>query len=446
MSTISQPLFKWMVYFPAVQLKGSNVFGRLTKLLQSQNTKLDDLNNHQLDALIKIINYARQHVPAYKHLPAISSLDELSTLPTISKADVRNAPESFKSDETFRFLTTKTTGGSTGIPMSFAKTPLAREYYLAAMWRGYSWAGIEIGAKRAQFWGTPLSKNRYMEIADRINHRQRFSAFAFDDNDLETYTQRILRFRPDFFYGYASMLAEYALYFERKGQTPPFNISSIVSTSEILTPERRNAIERVFGTKVFNEYGCGEIGTIAHECEHGSMHLNMENIVVEIVDDNGQPVPNDIPGNIVVTELYNKVMPLIRYKLGDIGTITNKKCSCGRQLPVFEGPVGREMDQLVTASGKKFGGIYYVYKMIMESKKRNLGIERFQLQQHSTLSFTFKMVTNNNFSKETYDFLTSEIKKDFGEEAYVRFDFVTEIPRAKSGKTQIVIGMEQAQN
>ena len=118
---------------------------------------------------------------------------------------------------------------------------------------------------------------------------------------------------------------------------------------------QRELIKDVFSTRVFNEYGSGELGSVAHECEEGSLHLSAENMIVEVVDGN-RPCTAGEMGELVVTELNNYAAPLIRYRTGDFASRSDKKCKCGRGLPVIEHLFGRAYDTLTNFEGKRFHG------------------------------------------------------------------------------------------
>ena len=134
--------------------------------------------------------------------------------------------------------------------------------------------------------------------------------------------------------GYVSMLETFSKFMIKNHLSFKYPPTCVITTSEVLTDYHRELIGNVFQCRVYNEYGCGETGTIAHECEFGSMHINAENVIVEIVRD-GEVVNDGEVGDIVVTDLNNFAMPLIRYNLKDIGYIDSEPCPCGRGLPIL---------------------------------------------------------------------------------------------------------------
>ena len=371
------------------------------------------------------------------------SLSYLSELPFVNKVDIKNRPGELSTREKLFLLQKKTTGGSTGQPVSLLKTRSAMGFELAAMWRGYSWAGIEVNDRQARFWGVPIYFKDKMKgkAIDFVCNRKRFSAFRFSEEDLYNYTLSLAKFKPKYLYGYVSMLCEYAKFLEKNKISEKLDkIEAIITTSEVLYPNQRELLQHVFKAEVFNEYGCGEVGTIAHECEFGSMHISAENLIVEIVN-NDVVCPVGVPGEIVVTELNNNAMPLIRYKLGDFGVLTGEKCNCGRNLPVIDKIYGRQYDVVVNKQGRKFHGEYFMY-IFEETKKRNMGIEQFQVVQKSTNQFVIKIIPSGEYGTLCEEFIKNKIAEGFGDDTKVDFLIVEKIERENSGKMRLIIAKD----
>lgn len=442
-----QLFFKFFIYLPVVLSRGQRVPGYLRRLLQSQYLSSSELVSLQTAKLQRILAYAKRYVPFYgkalANMPdnGIQTLADLQELPFTIKADLKGNPESMISQERFYLLTKKTTGGSTGEPVTIPKTRDAMARELAATWRGYSWAGIDIGDRQARFWGVPFGKKEKVraKLIDFIANRIRCSAFSFSERDLQVYTEILKKFRPKYLYGYVSMIEEYARYFQRRGATPPFKLKCIITTSEVLAGSQRKLIEDIFSTKVFNEYGSGELGSVAHECEEGSLHVSAENMIVEVINGNRSCNPGEI-GELVVTELNNYAAPLIRYCTGDFASLSMKKCKCGKTLPVIENLFGRAYDTLKNSEGKLFHGEFIMY-IFEEAQRRNLGIRAFQVMQEAVRSFNIKIVPDERYGRSTEEFITNHIREEFDPNAIVRFERVHQIERASSGKMRLIIGM-----
>lgn len=440
---------KFFIYLPVSYIKGFHINKYQKLLMRTQFLSIDEIKKNQLAKLNNIIDYSIKYVPYYKESlkgviqSGVKKIDDLSSLPFLTKTTLKKTPSSIKSKHNYYGLTKKTTAGSTGEPFSLWKTADAMSQELAATWRGYSWAGVEMGDRQGRFWGVPLNtKDLWRSKAiDFVANRMRCSAFSFNAEILELYTKKLLAFNPKYFYGYVSMLVQYANYFQQVNRTPPFDLKCIVTTSEILSEYDRKLLQNTFNTKVFNEYGSAEVGTIAHECSHGALHVSSENMIVEIVDDERVCLPGEA-GEIVITELNNNAMPLIRYKTGDIGSLSASKCPCGRNLSIIEKIEGRTWDMINHLDGRKFHPAYFLY-IFEEAKDKNLGISHYKIIQEDFQRFKILIVPDKLYSSKSEQFIQEQIKKTFDINTVVDFECVKEIKREPSGKFRQMVGMNK---
>lgn len=438
---LNKLFYKYFVYYPIVIIRGEWVYPYLKLFRRSQFWSVDKIEQNQLIKLKWLFQVARNKVPYYSEiLPEnIKTLDELQNVPILTKEQVRNDFESLQSRSLTFLKGVKTTGGSTGAPVTINKDNKSMAQELAATWRGYQWAGIDIGDKQARFWGVPANKSSYLrsKLVDTVTNRTRLSAFSFQEKDFDNYICQLNSFKPKYFYGYVSMLRQFSDYILKKNIILDFNVAAVVTTSEVLTELDRKAIEKAFETRVYNEYGCGEIGTIAHECEYGSMHINSENMIVEILDDNGAKVKDGVVGEIVVTELNNHLMPLIRYQMKDFASISKEKCSCGRNLPILKDIQGRAYDILYNTQGDAFHGEFFLY-MLEDLKKENVIINGFQVEQTHENNLSIRLVAQDSDYKLAVNYLSKRIKETFSSDVQLEFYSVGTIEREKSGKLRVV--------
>ena len=211
---------------------------------------------------------------------------------------------------------------------------------------------------------------------------------------------------------------------------------SIVATSMMLLDNEREIIEQAFGCKVTNRYGCEEVGLIACECEkHRGMHLNLPHLVVELLDANDQPVKPGEPGKIVVTDLNNFAMPLIRYRVEDVGVYSARQCECGRQLPILERLEGRVADFLKLPEGGQVAGISLVERTLTKVP----GIEQMQLVQNSLNEVVINRVKGQDYSDKTDALLLEAMREVFNENVTLTIQDVSNIPQEPSGKYRFSI-------
>jgi phenylacetate-CoA ligase len=445
-----QFVFRDLIFRPVTWLRGQNVFTYLHRMDATQWLAPRQLADIQLLRLQALLRSARQVSPAYARrlagLPErVASLDALRDAPTLSKQELRNEHAQLQSVRPGLLCVRKTTGGSTGEPVTLLKTRSAMAWELAATWRGYGWAGVGIGDSQARFWGVALDAKGRMKarLIDFVCHRRRYSAFDFNRQSFADYERRLLDFSPDWFYGYASMLAEFARWYAETGRTCPVQPRAIVTTSEVLSPDDRAIIAKSFRSRVFNEYGCGELGTIAHECPAGRLHTSDENMIVEILDGERPCRPGE-KGEIVVTELNNLALPLVRYRTGDFGSLSEEACPCGRTLKVLDQVFGRAYDFIVSPSGRRFHAEFLMY-IFEEAQRHEIGIAQFQVRQTSRDTLhVFAVPAPQGFKAEAQQKLVERIRTLLGEDMHIHVTLTDRIERERSGKMRVIVGLPQS--
>lgn len=396
-------------------------------------------------SLLSLISYAKTHSEHYRSVLSTSTHEIskeqdyqqiLKHFPILEKQDLVEKKDGLVCSAPSFQTTNKTTGGSTGRAVTLLKNPEALARERAATWRAYEWAGVSIGDRQARFWGTPItSKNRLMSrVVDLIANRLRLSAFAVDDESMAAYYRAVNAFCPAYLYGYVSMICEFVKYLVDHKLSLPRSVHSIITTSEVLSPIQRSFLEEATGLKVFNEYGCGEVGSIAHECELGSMHIMAENIIVEAVDEKGDSCEE---GDLVVTDLHNYMMPIIRYRVGDRGRLSKEQCRCGRALPVIDKVHGRAYDFLIGRYQKRMHPeiVMYIFEEIMDKVG---GIRQFQVIQMDKTNFRINLVKDINFTEVTLELLIRRFKEIINTDAEIDIQFVDKIPKELSGKLRLV--------
>jgi len=432
---------KFLLYYPSTLLKGEPIPWLLGEYLANQRCSKEELEALQLRRFRAILDYALNRSEFYRQLydrvgvqvESLHSLSAVAELPTIEKLDLINHLEQISSKRNGLPRSTKTTGGSTGQPVRLYKNPMALARERCATWRSYGWAGIGVGDAQLRFWGVPHGKSSELKakLTDLIANRKRISAFNLTEQSLEAYYREAIRFKPKYLYGYVSVIDQFARYVLDNRLPPIPGVQSVITTSEILNSSARSVIERAFGVKVFNEYGCGEVGSVAHECREGNMHLMADNLMVEVDAPHGQA------GEIIVTDFYNLATPLIRYRLGDFGTLSDKQCECGVSLPLIEAVHGRAYDILETPSGRSVHPEAIIYTFENLQTKTN-AFKQFQVIQLSPSRISINIIVNSNWNDEVREALFKGLKSDIGKDIDYRLNFVNEICREDSGKMRLV--------
>ncbi len=407
------------------------MFRYLAHYTRTQWLSPEQMRAYQQQHLALLLEYARNTIPFY------ASVQTLDDCPVITKRQLKDSPEQFTSKHYFRHITPKTTSGSTSEPLTVLKDAQAMAREQAITYRAYAWAGIEPGMRQVRFWGVPLkSKDRRSAwLKDALLNRTRLSAFSYTPEIMDAYVRRIQRMGPCYFYGYASSIFEFALFVKERGMHFD-TVRAIVTTAELLTEHRRETIETAFGAKVYDEYGCAEVGTIGHEDRDRTMYINAENMILEIQDDNGD-VHSEGEGALIVTELHNRIQPLIRYQLGDMGAIRLSGLVSDKGLPMLEGVHGRVRDVLIGPGGKRYNSAFISY-IFKDVQKHGEHARQYQAVQDGR-KLTFRIVKGNGYHQEIENHIIRLVHHEFGNFFDCAFEYPEAIPRERSGKMRQLI-------
>jgi phenylacetate-CoA ligase len=254
------------------------------------------------------------------------------------------------------------------------------------------------------------------------------NAYFLCDESMSSFVELIMRRKPTILFGYASSIHSFAQFVQSKRLDITFN--GIFSTAEVLFPDQRAFIEDVFQTKMFNRYGTRELGGIACECDaHTGLHVSMDNNYIEILDRNGQPLSPGEAGDVVVTNLNNYGVPLIRYAVDDVGAWSLLDgCPCGRELPLLDIILGRQPDMFKTRDGREiYGGFAGLLFHIP-------GVKKFQMIQKSLDLVVARIVHEGDLDQSRLGAIEKAVKAVLGANVEVRFEFPNEIPVLNSGK------------
>ncbi|MBC8146662.1 MAG: phenylacetate--CoA ligase family protein, partial [Bacteroidetes bacterium] len=329
------------------------------------------------------------------------------------------------------------TSGSSGHPFFFAKNKEAHAMDWALIKNRYNWHGLKLDSKQARFLGVPLEITS--KIKEKIKHyiinRVLFPVFDMSDNALEKFTKKFIKTKFEYIYGYTNSLVLFARYLLGKNiilKNICPTLKCCITTSEVLTVDDRKILSSAFGVRVINEYGSSETGQMAIENDRRDWMLSEENTYFEVLNDELDKVNGTDYGRIVVTDLDNKAMPFIRYKIGDIGVISKELPENGKNRKL-EKLLGRENDTLFLPSGKKSPGLtfYYVSRSILESSGV---LKEFIIRQTALDTFVFDIVSD----RDLFDAEVKEIenKMDMYLEPGLKLEVhrVPKIDRPPSGK------------
>ena len=337
------------------------------------------------------------------------------------------------------------TSGSSGTPFIFAKDKFCHALTWAEIMDRFGSLGIDFNTSlQARFYGIPLDvKGYYKErIKDCFSHRYRFPIFDLSEEKLEEILNSFKRKKFDYINGYTSSIVLFAKFIGKKKiiltEICP-TLKYCIVTSEMLFDDDKKLMEDVFGVPVINEYGASELDLIAFTNAKNEFILNSETLFVEIIDENNIPVPLGSPGRIIITALYNKAHPMIRYDIGDVGILAT---SSTYKKPILEKLIGRTNDTAKLPSGKIVPGLtfYYVTKSIISNDGN---VKEFIIEQKQIDTFKIKYVA----AKELSTVEKLEIEKSVAEylekDLKVIFERAAVLKRSKSGKLKQFVSLTE---
>jgi phenylacetate-CoA ligase len=406
------------------------------RLEHVQLTKLNALLRHAWAEVPFLNKYWRDHGVKPGPLEKVSDLERY---PIITKQLISdNYSDAIAWSWRGKTLN-KTTGGSSGTPFKLEYTMESYARRTAVMWRGYAWGGADIGTKTAYLWGTGQAPSGFAAIKDKLYHRafnRKFlNAFRMTEANLDQYVADIEAYAPDVLVGYVAPVVTLAKHLNAQGRTVS-GLRGVITGAEALFEPERQEIERAFGCKVFNTYGCREFMLLASECpEHSGLHVNVDHVVLETVDASGVNVRGTgTSGDVLVTDLHNYGMPFVRYQNGDRATYADATCACGRGLPLLASVDGRILDTIRTVDGRHVPGEFFVYAMLDV-----LTVKQYLVVQTALDDIEVLVVKDGAVTDEERTKILTKIGGVVGDQCRVTVKQVDEIPPSRSGKRRVTV-------
>lgn len=429
------PMHHWLVSFP--------VWRYYFQLRASQWLRPEEIRELQELKLRRLVLHAYRHVPYYRELfdrehlapTSIRTLEDLQRLPVLTKEEIRRHLhfDLMSSHHDKSKMLAVTTSGSTGEPLTLYADKAQLEMRWATTLRNCEWTGYRFGDRQVRLWHSTLGLSRLRAVREHLDawlsRRTFFRAFAMDERNLDRFVRFLRRKQPVLIDGYAeafNMIANYLHAHSVDGVRP----KGIISSAQTLSRESRALIEEAFHTKVFDKYGSREFSGIAHECEaHAGHHVNAESYIVEIVHD-GRPVRPGELGEVLVTDLNNLSVPLIRYALGDLAVAAESPCPCGRGLPLIGEVQGRTQAIIIGTNGCFLPGTFFAHLL----KDYGHIIRQFQVVQETLGKVELKIIRGPRFSDGELEKLMAQIREHLGGDMVIDVQFVEAIPLGRTGK------------
>lgn len=403
---------------------------------KNQWLKPSELEELQTKKLRSMVKHAYKNTEFYHnkfrnagiHPDDISTLNDLKKIPFTTKEELRQQKLESRLSKGLNIsqcLVTETSG-STGIPLKIVYDEAADDFSKAINLRSHIENGLKLRSKWVVF-GDPhhYQKPRWFQKL-RIYNAVQISVFE----SIEKHINIMSKFKPEVIGGYTSsirLLAEAV----KKNDIQDINPKVVFGTSELLGQETRKLINSVFDVEMVDHFGCVELNRTAWECsEHTGYHVDVDSVIMEFLE-NGENVSPGERGEIVYTGLYNYAMPLIRYRIEDIGIPSDEICPCGRGLPLMKVLEGRSDSFMQVPDGRIFSPI--IWTLII---RKIPGVGQLKAIQEKKDLIRILLVKSPEFSQNTISRVESDVKEVMGQEIEVKVEVVNEIPKDKSGKVR----------
>lgn len=459
MSSIIQEIYWKVPYFIKSWMASINAWKReheryglayqqiLSEIDEHDKWSTEQFIEYQNKQLCFIIQHIATKVPYYREVfskagidpKGINGLNDLQRLPILEKEVIRANPANLVNKELDKNrLIIGYTSGTTGTPLKLYRD--IRLYSAASAYfdaRCHSVAGVRRRINRSVSIGGHLVTAQQRKKPPFWVYNSRWkqlymSSYHLSPRYLSYYFDKLRKFKAEYIEGYPTSVFAVARYIlDNKLETMPFK--ACFTTGETLFAYQRAAIEKAFGCKMYNQYGCAEMAVFATECKHGYLHLSPEIGIVEVLDDKDQPVSDGQKGQLICTSLINSVQPFIRYRIGDIGSLSTDLCSCGSPLPVLDTIEGRKGNVLVTSDGRQIGEA--ALSLLLYGVK---GVAEVQIIQDDYNRFRICLVPGENYEVADGQEVMANLNQRLGQ-VEIHLELRDKIERTVGGKSNLVI-------
>ncbi|SHF85195.1 phenylacetate-CoA ligase [Flavobacterium fluvii] len=433
------PLFNFSLQINGFPIKEAKAELRKIQSIPEQEFETFIENKKQ-----EIVDYHLKNNSSYQKIVGKTTFNTWNDLPIMTKKDFQKPLiERLSTGFSLKNVYVNKTSGSSGDPFIFAKDKFSHALTWANIINRFTWHGIDFNSSyQARFYGIPLDfiGNQKERFKDFLGNRFRFSIFDLSEKVLEGFLNEFKTRKFDYINGYTSSIVLFAKFLQQKNivlKTICPTLKVCVVTSEMLFEEDKILLEKQFGVPVVNEYGASELDLIAFQNRDGEWQVNSETLFVEILDEDNMILPYGAAGRIVVTSLFNKAHPFIRYDIGDIGILDEKSTP---KKPILKKLIGRTNDVAILPSGKKSPGLtfYYVTKSIIEDDGN---VKEFVIKQTKIDTFDIEYVSETELNQEQIQKIEAAIALYLEKDLVFTFARKEKLERSKSGKLKQFVSL-----
>lgn len=441
------PLLLRKMLMPSYEMiKGKNLLHYIAQYEKHLSWTPEALKKHQWHVLTQLINHAFHTTKYYPQAWAeigitdprdVATMSDFQNLPLTSKDKINEFYIDFKSDK-FSSNIKKSTGGSTGQPFHFELNIDSNTRREAIMWRGYGWLGAGLGQKTLYLWGADVGEKSLLktvkdDLYHRFYNRKMLNSFKMNKGNMHEYIDDINQYKPTALVSYVNPLFELSKYI-LANNINIYQPKTILTGAEPLHAHQREVIEKAFKCNVYDTFGCREFMLMSAECQQEKqLHINSDHLLIETLNEQQESITS-LSGDLVITDLFNYGMPLIRYVNGDRATLLDASCPCGNPLPLMKSVDGRKLDIIKTPTGKTIPGELFPHLF-----KEFSSIHRFQVKQTQLNTLDIFIIPSEGFTTQVEENIINEINKYAESELKICIKLVNHIPLTVSGKHRVTI-------
>ncbi|WOI17658.1 hypothetical protein R1T46_12705 [Marinobacter salarius] len=325
------------IFEAGAKVRNPSLFRQYDYLKSTEWLSGKELEQIQIENAEKFLRFCGKNSPYFQKIfresnfapEKFSAISDLRILPELDKATLINENSAIHASNVNEKLRLAETSGTSGEALAFYRNEKWDSINRAALMRSYDWYDVKPWEKNGYLWGYNInaSQSRKVALLDAIQNR--FRLFRYTESEIKSFCHKL--HDSSYISGYSSMIHEVAKCVNEL-DLGPFPLKMVKGTSEMILDAYHPESMKAFGKNITSEYGAAEAGLIAFECPEGGIHVNIENVIVEKNED----------GEVLVTNLSSFSFPIIRYRLGDIITLSNEACSCGRNHPLIKDIIGRK--------------------------------------------------------------------------------------------------------
>ena len=432
-----------------VSYKFPQVYTYLKEFEETDWYSENEIKEYQNKKIRELISFAYEHVPYYHRVFTelgmspldIQSVKDLSKLPILTKEIIWREGKNMYPDISLDMVKESSTSGSTGKSLVFRKTQKARVIERALMMRYRKNGGITEDSYAMSVWGAHSVSTKVAiknSVVSWLMNESLYNCYNLTEKNVNQIVDLLLSGHVKYLRGYTSTIFYIAQVLNERNIH--ISIPFISVTAEQLYDFQRKEIEQALGKNLYNQYGCGECGALAMECSsHEGLHHAFEHSVLEVLDEDNLPVKS---GRVILTNLDNYAMPLIRYENGDALTLSEHKCTCGRHSQLIAHIDGRLYDIIEGEPGHRIHAGFFDECFLKVDLMNKYNIRQIRIVQKDKFLFVAQYVADTEINSTDQTILNNEYKMMLGESVKLVFEKKAQIASTASGKRHFVVPLK----